>query len=261
MPSGTARDCVHDPELPVPIKKRPMRLTRTALLVLAALLLGAPAGVAQTITSPIRYIDETQSIGGFVGYQWANPHLHVNDSTTLELGPQAAPVFGVQYRVRFSGPLSGRLGVAYSPTERNQFTMGVVEPDAAIVQPIDTGERVTANILMLDAGLHFGLTGPRAWRGIAPYVSVGTGLVVDLAGTSELEQTVPVNERFELGPSFALQAAIGTDFFLAERVSLRLELQNRLWRMAAPAGLAGRTTARGEWNSVPGVSVGAGVHF
>jgi hypothetical protein len=237
-----------------------MRVSRIALLAATALLAGAPAAEAQTIPSPIRYLDQTQGLGGFSGWLFPNSRIHVNDTTAFDLGPQSAPVFGARYQMRFSGPLSGHVALGYTPSERNLWVMGVGE-DPAAVTPLFTGEQVPANLLLFDAGLHFGLTGPRTWHGLAPYVTGTAGLVTDLSGPSDVELRAPVNERWEPGPSFALGAAIGTDFFPVERVSLRLELSNRLWRVAAPAGFTGRASAPSEWNSVPGVTFGAAVHF
>jgi hypothetical protein len=237
-----------------------MQVTRTPLLLLAALVLGAATAEAQSIPSPIRYLDESHGLGVFAGYLRPNPHVHVNDSTTLEIGPQAAPIVGARYQLRFGGPLAGHVAAAYTPAQRNQWIMGV-GTDTTAVEPVDTGEQVAANLILVDAGLHFGFTGQRAWHGLAPYAQLLGGLVVNLSGASDVELRVPVNERFELGPSFALGAAIGTDIYPTDRLSLRVELSNRLWRMTMPAGFTDRGTRRSEWNSAQGVTVGAAFHF
>jgi opacity protein-like surface antigen len=238
------------------------RITRTALLLASALLLGPGAAAAQTIPSPFRRIETTQSVHVFGGYLVPDRNVSLTDSTSVPFGPEAAPVFGVRYQVRASGPLSVEGSFAISPTQRRLFAPEYLN-DSTRIEPEDLGVDVPALVAMGDIGLRFHLTGPRTWNGLAPFVVGMGGLVGDLAGghPAEEEAEIDATERFRLGPGFAVGAGLGTDWFPTQNVSLRLELTGRLWRMNTPEGFSIARTERGEWNPVGGLTVGGAFHF
>lgn len=240
-----------------------MRLTRTALLPALALLLGARAAAAQTIPSPYEHIEPTNRVGLRAGYLVTDADVSLTDSTSAPLGHQSAPFVGVSYEIRAGGPFSIELGVAVSPGERKLFGPQY-NADSTIVTARDLETTVPSTIVMADAGLRFHLTGPRTWRGLAPFVAGNGGIVADVRGTfsEETDAGLLSNELFRFGPTFALGAALGTDWFPTDRTSLRLEAGGRLWRMRTPAGLqSDRTEERREWNPVVGLSVGGAIHF
>lgn len=238
-----------------------MRLSRTVLLLALALTAGARAAAAQTIPSPYDHIEPTQSAGVFVGYLFTDPDVGLPDSTTLPLAPQSGPVFGVRYQLRASGPLSIDASVGVSPTDRRLFAAELDE-DSVFVGPLDLETTVPATIVMADVGLRFFVTGARTWKGLAPFV-VGTGgLVGDVRGSFEEEEDIPDDARFRFGPSFAVGAGLGTDWFPVPNASLRVEAMGRLWRVSTPgAFLPLPTDASSEWNPVLGITVGGAIHF
>ena len=239
-----------------------MRLSRTVLLLALALTAGARAAAAQTIPSPYDYIEPTQSAGVFVGYLFTDPDVGLPDSTTLPLAPQSAPVFGVRYQLRAAGPLSIDASIGVSPTDRRLFAAELDE-DSVFIGPLDLETTVPATVVMADVGLRFNLTGPRTWNGLAPFVVGMGGLVGDARGTFDEEEDVREEALFRFGPSFAVGAGLGTDWFPTSNASIRVEAQTRLWRMTTPTGfLGGNPTAeRREWNPVVSVSVGGAFHF
>ena len=239
-----------------------MRLSRTALLA-SVLLLGARTAAAQTIPSPYRHVETSQMVGVFAGYQWIDDNISLTDSTEAAMGVQSAPVVGVRYQIRASGPVSIEGAVTVSPSKRQLF-----EPefnaDSTEVGAADLGVSVPATIVSVDAGLRFFLTGARTWKGLAPFVGAGASLLGDIRGTFDEEEDADLEpiERFRFGPAFAVNAALGTDWFVRENASLRVELSGRLWNMETPAGfLFIRTTDQDEWNPVVGLTVGGAIHF
>ncbi|HEX8319943.1 hypothetical protein [Longimicrobium sp.] len=238
------------------------RITRTALLLASALLLGPGAAAAQSIPSPFRRIETTQSIHVFAGYMVPDQNVALTDSTSIALGPEAGPVFGVRYQLRASGPLSLEASIGISPTQRRLFAPEYLA-DSTRIEAEDLGVDVPSLVAMGDVGLRFHLTGPRTWNGLAPFVVGMGGMVGDLAGADPAEEEAELDdtERFRLGPSFAVGAGLGTDWFPAQNVSLRLELTGRLWRMNTPEGFSIARTERGEWNPVAGLTVGGAFHF
>jgi hypothetical protein len=240
-----------------------MRLSRTAFLAALALTAGARAATAQTIPSPYRYIEPSQSVGITVGYLFTDPDVSLTDSTSAELGHQSSPVFGLRYAIRAAGPVSVEGSVGISPGERKLFAPQY-NADSTVVTAGDLGVNVPSTVVMANAGLRLHLTGARTWNGLAPFVSGNGGLVGDIRGTLDEEGAAELGatEVFRFGPSFAVGAAMGTDWFPRQNASLRLELSGQLWRMSTPTGfLVNRTDERREWNPVVGVSVGGAIHF
>jgi hypothetical protein len=236
------------------------RLSRTLLPALA-LVLGARAAAAQTITSPYDYVEKAQAVRFWGGYLFTGPSLSLSDSTSAELGPRSAPMFGAQYQVRFSGPLSVALAVGYAPSERKVFTAEALR-DSTEIRPIDTGRMAKSPVAMAEASLLFHLTGPRTWHGIAPFLLASGGVAAEVGGRDDTEDDVPATKRYDFGPSFAVGAGVGTDWFATQRLSLRLELHGRLWRLSAPEGFIPSTDQSiSEWANASGVTVGAAYHF
>lgn len=241
------------------------RLSRTllpALLVLAAL---APLGrtaAAQEIDSPIRYIEETQGLSFHVGYLFSDPRFALDDSTRAELGARSAPIFGARYQLRVTGPITGMVSFSFVPSERKLLLAEAANVDSTAIRVIDTGTMVSSPIALAEAGLTLHLTGPRTYRGFAPFVGVNAGLATELGGTSDEEQEVPEQERFDFGPAFAVGGRLGTDIFVTRRAAVRLELNGRLWRQSVPDGFRNiNQSGLSEWNNASSVQVGAVLHF
>lgn len=239
-----------------------MRLSRIAPLLAFALAAGARATAAQTIPSPYEYIEATQSPGAFAGFMIVDPDVSISDSVSVPMGPRSGPVFGVRYQIRAAGPLSIEGSVGVLLTDRRLFD-AEFDGDSAVVTAADLGITVPATVGMADVALRFHLTGPRTWNGLAPFVAGTGGFVGDIRGTfAEEEVELDPSEFFRFGPAFAVGAGLGTDWFPARNVSLRVEAQGRLWRMRTPAGfLRGIDAERREWNPAVGLTVGGAIHF
>jgi hypothetical protein len=239
-----------------------MRLSRTALLAALALL-GARAAAAQTIPSPYRYVERAHSVGASIGYLWTDPDVSLTDSTSAAMGHASSPVVSVRYQLRASGPLSIDFTVGASEGTRKLFAP-VYNADSTVVTAGDLGVDVPSTIVTADAGLRFHITGNRTWNHLAPFVAGSGGIVADIRGTldEEAEAELGATEVFRFGPSFAVGAALGTDWFPRPNTSLRLEMQGRLWRMRTPTGFqVDRTTERTGWNPLVGLSVGGAIYF
>jgi hypothetical protein len=239
-----------------------MNLTKwTALPALALLALAARPAAAQGIQSRIRYVEQAQGLEAFAGWVFANPNLTLNDSTQVEIGPRAAPIFGVRYGLRVNGPLSLVASAGYIPSKRKVFLAEAVN-DSLAIRAIDTGREADVGVLLIETGLLFHLTGPRTYRGLAPFVGLTGGVARQISGKDAQDSTVAAPERYDFGPSFAVSANVGSDVFLTRTLSLRAELNGRLWRESAPAGFRARGQAKlAEWNNASSARIGAVLHF
>jgi hypothetical protein len=236
-----------------------MRRTLIAALALGALFVGGSALRAQTIPSPIRYVDPKQSVGVSAGYLFTSPAVEINDEQ-IEFGPQSGPMVTARYQIRFGGPVSGEARVSFSPTQRKVYAP-TTETDPDLFVPVEVGEENLA-LLMGEAGLVFHLTGPRTWHGLAPFVAGSGGLATDLARGSDLEEDIAETSRYDFGPSFALGLGAGTDWFPTRRLSVRLEARDHFWKIEAPTQIANLADAKiSEWTHNFSIHLGAAFHF
>lgn len=247
-----------------------MRSTRTFLLVLSALVLGHGALGAQEIPSPYRFIDKGQSLGFFVGWLATGSELTVIrdtsstdafDRVSADLGPQPAPIVGARYTARLTGPLLGEVSVAFSPSERRIYDFEF-DDDSTSVQAVDTGVRESLPIVMADAGLRLNVTGPRTWNGLAPYVAGTVGVVTGIGVNDGADEDLPAGEQLDFGPSLAVGLKLGTDWHVRPRLSVNVEVSDRLWKLSVPtAARVGGAGVESEWKNNYGISVGGAYRF
>lgn len=222
---------------------------------------GIPALEAQRIPSPFRYIETTQSLGAFVGYLVTDAGgINLLQAPDAEIGPRSAPILGLRYNIRFSGPLSGEAAIGFSPGQRTVYETEAT-PGDTIQRPLPTGE-TDVRLLLAEGGIRFHITGPRAWNNLAPYLLATGGLVADIAQRGSADQLVPTPERYRLGPGLAVGAGLGTDYFVNPRTSIRAELRDQIWNIRAPEGLPlEANTDRSRWKNNLGFSLGVAYHF
>jgi hypothetical protein len=227
----------------------------------AALVLLASPAAAQGIQSHIRYVEESQGISPFAGYMFIDPNLDLNDSTQVGLGLKSAPVFGLRYQIRVNGPLSLQASLGYIPTTRRVFLAEALN-DSATIRAIDTGRDESVGVLLAETGFLFHLTGPRTYHNLAPFIGLNVGFARTMRDTGANDSTVASGERYRFGPAFAVGTKLGSDVFITRTLSLRAELDGRLWRMSAPAGFrANGQRKQSEWNNASSAEVGAVLHF
>lgn len=225
----------------------------SVLLTLALSALAAPLA-AQTIESPIRYIEDTQAVGFYAGHVWTQ-------QPKPALGPRSAPIVGAQYDVRLSGPLHLEAGLGLILSEREVFA----RPDTLDpFSPVPSIGVVSAPIGLAEAGLRFQLTGARTWHDLAPYVVGSLGVVANLKNREEIERDARDTERFRFGPGLAVGAGMGTEWFLTRRLTLNAEVRDRLWRFDIAEGFSenlSRPKERSDWTHNVGVTLGGRLHF
>ena len=227
-----------------------MRHAFPVTLALALMLFSPCVATAQTITSPYRFIEERNSVSLFAG-------TIQTDRGRLDMGPEPAALFGIRYDLRLTGPLSGEASVGYAPTTRTVF----LPPAEGSEGPGVAGGENDVGLLVAEAGLRFHLTGSRAWRGLAPFVVLTGGAVFDMAASGEVDESLAPENRFDLGPGFAAAVGLGTDFFLTERFSIRVDARDHIWRLEYPERFVQDDTADKEWRHNFALTAGGAFHF
>jgi hypothetical protein len=211
---------------------------RALVATLSLMMVGAQSVEAQTIDSPYRFVETSQTVGAYGGYA-------MTGQGALELGPESAPIVGLRYGIRVSGPFSIEGDVALMSSTR--MVWDTVPGDTALR---NVGE-ADLQLLAAMAALRFNLTGPRTWHGLQPYVTLGGGLGFDLASPSSAEESLPEDVRFDLGTRFIALAGGGMEAHIFRSFSARVDARTLLWRLSTPDAFlldeASLTRPNDEW--------------
>jgi hypothetical protein len=230
------------------------RATLRFICALAACGLAANPANAQRIDSPYRFLDYAQHAGLYAGHVQASPGL-------ADLGPTPGPIVGGRWAIRVSGPFSVGGELSYMPTTRVVRDTVFVAADSVFRAIGETDMR----LVTVMANLTFSLTGPRTWHGLRPLLSAGAGAAFDIRSSLPEEAEFEANLRYRYGTSFAGQFGAGIEWFPTERISLRADARNMLWRVGVPEAFllteAGRGMGRSQWESNPALTAGVSIHF
>ncbi len=209
----------------------------------------------QTISSPYSFIEHSQAWALFAGKANLNPGQ-------LGLGPQDGSVGGGRYTAAFGGTMSLDVDGTVFLSSRDVL-------DAS--SPVDDRFLGTTdfNFALFDVKLRLNLTGQRTWHGLQPFVSFGVGLALPVFTdrTLELDTDMPRDEWYEFGTRFAGTFGGGVNYYVSDRLSVRLDGIMALFKIATPLGW--RTTANdplgenpdGEWVSSTSFRLGAAWRF
>lgn len=195
-----------------------------------AIVSGPATAAAQEISSPYSFVESRQDLGPFVGWL-------ATGRGGADVGPKAGFVYGLQYTISVTGPLSIGVVGTYFPAERD-----VIDPSTEGAGPLVVGTE-EIEILTIDGRLQLNLTGSRTWHNLMPFVLVGGGIAVDLTGdtgctlnSTRADCRVLPRERFDFGNSFLVQAGIGTAWYSGGPLGARITLLDKIWNFETPEG-------------------------
>src|SRR5687768_4881946 len=210
-------------------------------------------GAAQSIQSSYRFLDHSQSGGVFAGYIFTSPG-------PAELGPKSGPAGGLRYTIRLSGPFDVEGDALFFPTTRTVRDTVVTADSTRLA--VGTADQAMA---VFNVALRFNLTGPRTWRRLQPFVAFGVGTAVNFTGSGEADEDVPSDARYKFGTSFAGQLGGGVEWFATDRLAVRFDARNVLWKIKTPPafliGQFGQRTPAEEWVQNGLLSIGLALHF
>jgi hypothetical protein len=230
-----------------------MRPTALALSAACfASVAAADSATAQEIRSPFEFVDERHAAGFFYGYAFA-------DEGAVGLASEPGSLYGGRYLFRVGGPITLAAEVGYFPSTRTVFDLSDDEEEP-VREVVGQGE---LNLLLVNAGIRFDVTGPRTYHGLMPYVLVMGGGAFDLADAPALEADIAAQNRFDFGSAFTGVFAIGTDYFIGPRLAILLEARQALWKVETPEPfvLADTDLPQEEWVGGPTLVVGAMLRF
>lgn len=212
------------------------------------LCLSATGAAAQDIESPYGFVDPSQHVNAFVG-------LIETDPGTLDLGPESAMAYGARYGIRLSGPFVIEAQAALFPTSRVARDTVVSATDTTLVAIGDADLTVG----LASADLRFDITGPRTWHRLMPFALLGVGAAFTLSDDEDVDEDVDSDVRYRFGTRLLGELGLGVEWFAADRLTLRFDARNMLWRIDAPVGLHQLDAPTEEW--VQNFLLSAGVSF
>ena len=193
---------------------------------------------AQTIPSPFEYLERGQEVGVFG--TWMD-----TGTGRFGYGPGGGYGGGIRYAIELTGPLSFEGVWGLIDGERDVVDPGRVEGDR-IIGVADS--RITT----IDARLRFSAPGRRMWNRLSPFIFFGGGIAIDASPSSDLDDILLPEDRFDFGTSFYGTLGLGTRWFVTDRIALRADGTFSLWKIETPPGFADPDRAfenvdDGEW--------------
>lgn len=236
-------------------------IKRSALAVLAAAGLTASPAASQQITSPYDFVEHSMALWGFGSAVFT-------DRGTVDLGPGSGYAGGLGFTVRISGPFNFDARAAFIPTDRRVYDVETADSAAVREDPMVGLEEIgTADLslLVLDASLRFDITGPRTWHRLQPFVLIGAGAALRMASSNEAEEALAEDSdlrvRFQNG--FTGHVGAGVEAYLSDRLSLRADARDVLWKVHVPQGFLvdGRIIDDEEWVQTAHLNLGLAFRF
>jgi len=235
-----------------------MRLELPARLLpaaLAAQLLFPLAAAAQVGHDPARSPYRTLRYSQFISLTGG---LLNGNGGALGVAPHHGASLGLRYEFLSAGTVTVGLQASIANTERL-----VVNPTRPIATAVSGP--VKQRVAIGEAIVQFNITGGKTWHRIAPFASVGLGLM--------LSNDTPLDSSgFKFHTRLALTPGIGARVFLGDRLFLRLEARNAFWSVSYPATFRAvpstapteppvLATPRKEWLANGWYTVGLGYAF
>jgi hypothetical protein len=196
-----------------------------ALTAVLLALLAAPAS-AQIVgrapdDSPYRSLQFRQDVTIFSGWFDAGDE-------PAGVAPQGAPIAGVRYAIRLAGPVDFMARAAMAFSERTVINPRLVEAERVV--GVESWP-----LLMADANFTLNVTGQKSWHGLVPTLSSGIGLVADMKAEAD-------TGGFQFGTAFAFNLGAGLRWVATERMELRVDLTDYMYKIEYPTLYYSRTS-------------------
>ena len=168
------------------------------------------------------------------------------------VAPTDGPMAGVRWQMHMTGPIYFGVRVAGASVERR-----IIDPAKRIAERDLGTEKVPMGFL--DMALEMSLTGHKTWRGFAPFINGGLGVVGDLRGANDVGS-------YRFGVPFTMTLGTGLSWTPGRNWSVRLDWSHYIYRISYPTTYYLKTTedpavlpagaARSFWRRNPALLIG-----
>lgn len=201
------------------MSNRSRHLVRTVIITLVSALATAPWAHAQVGhppgSSPYRDLRSRYQVSVTGGYSWGT-------GGKVEVGPARGRFGGMRFDLHIGGPGAVQIGLNVGEFDRLLLDPSQA-PDDRILGT------ATQSVFMVDAGLNLVLTGAKTWYGFAPYAGASLGLA--LGGAVPAADSLSL---FNFSTKFIAGPQIGFRWFPVNRLSVRFEARDVIWRLSYP---------------------------
>lgn len=189
-------------------------LLALALLALVIGPLQAQIGF-QPEDSPFRSITRATWLEVFGGQLLGN-------GGPIPVGPHDGSLYGA--RIAFRGKHTTQIGLGfwYADAIRN-----VVDPFDSVAHRVKGP--FPAGTMGIETTLQFNVTGTKNWHRLAPYGSISAGFAFATTQRPAIDTS-----GYTFGTKTYFGPALGTRYFLSDRVYLKAEARSTLWKMKYP---------------------------
>lgn len=191
-----------------------------ALLGVALVLSVGPAVLpcdAQVGFDPAKspYKDLRRSSGVSVMTGWI-----MGDRGRLKIGHSNGRTYSISFEVPVGSGISLQPTVSYAETERY-----VIDPFKNVDERVSGP--VPDDMMLIDLGVRFLLTGNKTWHGLTAYASGAIGMASSMSGPRD-------RGNYELGRKLTLNGGLGLRFLPLRRLSLYGDARITMWRLSYP---------------------------
>jgi hypothetical protein len=197
------------------------RQLRVGWLLAAALCIGASARLSAQETvgvapdrSPFRDIVDPQSFVVFAGHFAGN-------GGRAGVGALPGTTFGARLAVRLSGPVDFWATLGQVASTRRVLSA----PASADSVRFVGNSKLT--LITADVALALNVTGAKTWHRLAPYASIGLGVIAPTRSVTD-------SGGFRVGVNFLVVPTIGTRLFLSRDIALHVEIRDYYFRYQYP---------------------------
>jgi hypothetical protein len=167
--------------------------------------------------SPYREIAGKYSLTLFGGQSWGS-------GGKVEVGPGGGPLGGARFDLHLAGPGAIQLGLALGSFDRVLLNPSDTVPENRVLGT------TSQSVILVDGGLNFVFTGEKTWHGLAPYLGASLGLAL---GGDVPEDTL---SGFTFSTKFIVGPQLGVRWHITDRVLVRFEARDVIWRLSYPGG-------------------------
>jgi len=178
-------------------------------------------------------------------------------------GTSNALTFGARYEIPAGKTLHFQFTGAYLHGDRF-----IINPGADSASPARKTGPFTSDLALVEVGMQLRLTGGKTWRGFAPYVGTGLGLIFDVKSPGDT-----TGSGYQFGTKLTLALATGVRWYPARHLMINADVRAQLWRLKYPISFHDATQASdgsrvlpltqplNDWTLHPWVSLGIGWIF
>ena len=179
-----------------------------------------------------------------------------------DAGTSNALTFGARYEIPAGRSIHFQFTGAYLQGDRF-----IIDPRADSSSPARRTGPFKSDLGLFEVGMQLRLTGGKTWRGFAPYLGTGLGLMFDVNSPGDTTRS-----GYRFGTKLTLALESGVRWYPVRRVLVNADLRAHLWRLKYPVSFHSVLAPDGsrvlplsqplnDWTLHPWISLGIGWIF